>query len=285
MKNIKKTLAVLKYHVIVQIRSVKTLVVMFMLFLYIRSLLDPVNTFLEEVGVKIHPFVFPELANDFVVQVVLLLGFLVLVCDAPFMKKGYLFIVSRSGKSNFVIGQSLFLLMYSVLYTLSIWLFSVINLLKNMKWESDWGKAIMTLAKTDAGMQYDIGTGWNQVVVSNYTPIEATIKTMILFILGLWFIALVVYFMNYFLKNYTGIIAGVIIIFFDISINNVFDPSLYKFSPASLIKISVVTGIGMNPSFEYALMFLGLGCAILMAAVVIGTRMKKGLKFGDRRNQ
>ena len=285
MKNIKKIYEICRYQTVMQIANVKTAAIVTILFFYIRGMMGPIKDFLDAVGAKMNPFVFPLMLGDSFAPLVILIGYLVLICDAPFIKRGYLFIVSRSGKKCWALGEVLFLVFNAVLYTAVIWIFSIINLLPYIDWQSDWGKAILTLAKTDAAQQFNVTLFFDQRIINNYAPMEAMIKSVILFVLGLIFIGLVVFALNYFVKGNAGLIAAIILIFMDIVIWNLFPLGWIKYSPASLMKLSVVTGIGRAPSYVYGLCVLGIGSLLLAVVITLGVSMKKGLIMMDRRNQ
>lgn len=285
MKSINRVLAVWKYQTITNIFDIKTFVVLLVLMFYMRSILEPVNNFLISVNVKSHPYVFPILMSDYIVPVVVMIGYLILICDAPFIKRGYLFIVARSGKVCWALGEILFLLTYAMSYAFMILIYTIINLLPNVEWGTDWGKAILTIMRTDAAEQFYI-SGWNPVVVDNYHALEALIKSYVLFAAGLWLIGLIVFGMNYLFKNNIGIMLSGIIIFFDIAINNIFYEKYYRFSPASLMKLSVTTGVGrFYPTFTEALVTLMISCIVLMMVILFRVKMRKGIKTHDRRNR
>ena len=60
------------------------------------------------------------------------------------------------------------MLSYSALYTLSMYVFTIINFGTKIEFGTSWGKAILTLTRTDAAQQFGIHD-FNQTVVENYT--------------------------------------------------------------------------------------------------------------------
>ena len=114
-------------------------------------------------------------------------------------------------------------------------------------------------------------------------PIEATAKTIFLCTLLLWFIGMLVFALNYLLKNQVGVLLAAMIIFGDLAIYNFFSDSLYRFSPVSLMKLSVITGV--NPTFLYATSVLIGGSLILMAIVMVSAKFTKGISIDNRRQR
>ena len=60
-----------------------------------------------------------------------------------------------------------------------MYVFTIINFGTKIEFGTSWGKAILTLTRTDAAQQFGIHD-FNQTVVENYMPIEATAKTIFL---------------------------------------------------------------------------------------------------------
>lgn len=285
MTNIRKTFAISRYQMAVQFRSTKNIAILLLLFFYIRGLMEPVKNFLNAVHTGISPYIFPLMMSDYFVAVVILICYLVLVCDAPFISRGYLFIVSRSGKKCWAFGESIFLLVQSVVYTAVVLLFFLINLIPDICLENDWGKAIRTLAATNAGEQFQIYPSFSEKVINNFAAPEAVIKSVIICVLGFWCIGLVVFLLNYITKSYLGIFMGLILIFLDIIIYNFLNPKWIKYSPASLMKLSTLTGIGGRPTYLYGICVFVIINVVLIAVLLIRVTLKRGLEINDRRNK
>lgn len=285
MANIKRILMVWKYQTTLLLQGKKLYLVVIMLFLFIRSNLEPVRHFSHAVGIGATPYTFAILMNGMLFPVIVLLGFLFLICDAPFIQQGYLFLVARSGKIMWGMGECLFLFTTSFFYAIMVYFFSVINLAPNIEWNSEWGKAILTLMRTDASNQFNVND-WNPVVVNNYTALEANLKTFLLLLLLLWGISILVFGINYICKNHFGIVFGILVIFFDLALYNLFSVQYYKFSLVSLMKLSVITGVDRwSPTFSYALLFLGGVCMAGMVLITLMLKLKKGIRLEDRRRQ
>lgn len=283
MGNIRKVFAVLKYQVCNHVSDVKTIIVLLLIFFYVRAYTNPIVDFLQAMKIGITPYLFSLFMNDWMFPIVASLGFLVLVCDAPFIKKGYLFLIARSGKVCWAFGQSLFLLLNAFTYTIVLYGFTVINVITHLEFSTKWGKAIMTLVRTDASTQFHVNT-MSPVVAENYSPIEATIKTILMAILLFWFIGMIIFVLNYIYENHVGIMVATVIIFFDLAIYNFFDSIYYKYSPVSLMKLSVVTGVNSwNPTFGYAVSAMLICCIMLIVLILLYMKNKKGIQLMDRR--
>lgn len=283
MRSIKKVIAVWKYQTIFQTYNSKTLIVLLMLFLYIRCYTEPIMNFAREYDVNISPYLFPYFMNDWVIPLIISLGFLVLICDVPYIKKGYLFLVARTGKICWAIGQTLFLLTYSILYTITIYSFTVINTIPRIEWNSEWGKAIMTLVRTDASIEFQT-LSLSTRIAENYTAPDALLKTILLCALLFWFIGMAVFVFNYLFKNHLGVFIGVVVIFLDLAVYNLFDPIFYKYSPVSLTKLSLIDGSELwSPTFAYAFGTMLLCSVLFLFVIILSLRIKRGIVLNDRR--
>lgn len=284
MENIKRILAVWKFQTVIQICSKKTWIVLIMIFFYIRGYTEPVMDFSRAVHVKITPYLYPLFMNDWVFPVIIALGFLVLVCDAPFIQKGFLFLVARTGKFCWAVGQALFLLTFAISYTIVLCGVTVVNCLPELEMSSEWGKVIMTLVRTDASFQFQT-MELSAAVAENYSALEALFKTLLLSALFFFFIGMVIFALNYAFKNHVGVIAAAILIFMDLAIYNLFSANLYRFSPASMMKLSVLAGVNRwSPTFAYACMSMTLGSIVFLIIVLAEMKWKKGIQMENRRD-
>lgn len=191
MKNIRKIFMIWKYQTITNFFEVKLLTTLIMIFVYIQAYEEPYCNFLKAMSISSKPYLFAIFMNDPIFPIIILLGYILIICDAPFITNGYLFLVARSGKVCWIIGEVVYMLTNAVTYTLVVFLMTIINILPHIEFGTDWGKAILTIARTDATQYFDIQE-FNQVVVEKYTAIEATVKTLILLIMLLWLLGMLI---------------------------------------------------------------------------------------------
>lgn len=286
MENIKKIIAVWKYQSILGFFQVKIWIAFIVLFFYIRSYTEPIVSFARAVNMKVNPFLFPLLMNDWMFPIIIALFFLLLICDAPFIKKGYLFLVFRTGKLCWLIGESIFLFTYAVFYTVIVCLLTILNTIPQIGFDLKWGKVIMTLIRTDASIQFNT-IELSQVIAEKFDAIEALSKTFILCTLALWLIAILVFAFNYIMKNYIGVMLGGIIIFLDLAIYNLFDTyALRKYSPISFMKLSLMVGkTKYSLSYLYVIIEILSICFFLVTIMGIYTFKKKGVNFTNTRRE
>ena len=284
MGSIRKIKAVWKYQTTLQIFDTKVLMVFVLLFLYVRNYTEPIVEFSKTVHVGISPYLFSLFMNDMVFPIIVALGYLLLICNAPFLNKGYLFLVARTGKLYWVIGEACFLFTYAVFYVLMLIGLTILNILPYISWEMEWGRIIMSLVRTDASVQFQT-LEISPYVVENYSAIEALQKTALLSVLFFWGIGMLVFAFNYAFQNFFGVVVAVGLIFFDLGIYNLFSSSMwYKFSPMSLIKLSIVSGVNVwNPTYEYAVIALSTIGVIFFCIIFVVAKYRKTIGVNDRR--
>lgn len=286
MENIKKICAVWKYQTLLQVCNNKAFLVLLVLFFYIIGYAEPIVEFASAVNMNINPYLFPLLMNDWVFPIIIALGFLILICDAPFIKRGYLFLIARTGKVCWIVGEFLFLFTYAVLYTLAIYVLTIISTIPRIGFENQWGKVIMTLIRTDASIQFNT-IELNQTVAENYSAIEALVKTCILCVLMFWLIGMIVFSLNYIMKNYIGVITGAIIVFLDLAIYNLFDTyALRRFSPISLMKLSILAEQNYQSlTYNYAVCSMIVGSIVIAMVTIVYTKCKQGICLDNNRRE
>lgn len=116
----------------------------------------PIADFSSAVHVSVTPWVFPYLSLSQKVLLLIMLGIVLLFCDAPFIDAHQPYVIIRSGKRDWLLGQILYIMVASALYFLFIALISTLLMLPNLTFSSEWGKIFGTLALTDAGSQFKI---------------------------------------------------------------------------------------------------------------------------------
>src|SRR5690625_3817274 len=82
------------------------------------------------------PWVFPHLTTPPVLHVFATFA-IILFSDAPFEDKHMPFLMIRSGRRNWIIGQLIYILMASLIYTLFVFIISILALLPNLELRSE----------------------------------------------------------------------------------------------------------------------------------------------------
>ena len=165
-----------------------------------------VRQFSIEKQVKCGIWILPHLLDNMLLQIMIVLGSVLIFCDAPFITaqtKDYLI---RSGRKKWFWGQISYIVVISFLYAVGLMVISILLLFPSVEFSMDWGKVINTLA------QYD-GSGIFKDLIQGYTPILA----MWLSLLAIWvnsiFIGTFVMAVNVYVQKSIGPTVGAVVAF------------------------------------------------------------------------
>lgn len=240
--------------------------IVFLLVLgYLTMMLNCVNDFCHNSGYRITPWVFPFLMAQPYSLLMLLLGMILLFCDAPFIDSEQPYILLRSGRNVWTAGQMLYIAVTSALYFLFAMLLSVIILLDNLSFESGWGRVINTLSQNGAS-RYGVVFPFDYSITSALSPLQAMALEFLLCWLTGVLLGVIMFVFNLAISRSAGVIAAAVISVFPLFVRKS-DYGLYYFSPASWTSLSVINLSGNTsfPSLQYAI----VGYVVLISIFVV----------------
>ena len=91
--------------------------ILIIVVLYVMESLSAVSTFSQSVHIKVTQFAFVFLINNYRIQFVIAACAVILFCNAPFEDESYQYMISRAGKLSWGLGQILYIIKTSILYT------------------------------------------------------------------------------------------------------------------------------------------------------------------------
>lgn len=250
---------------------------LWLLLLY-YPFMSAVRAFSSAVGVSMAPWMFPFLTNDSGSQMFIILGALLLFCDAPFLNQNSSWQILRAGRKNWFWGNMLYIWLLSLIYAIVISLLPVLMMIPQIEWAAGWGKLLGTLAQTNA-----LGLSINYTIVAHFSPLEA----MTLTILAVWLNAVLIGMLNFILnllfRKGIGAAVSVMIGLSPLLIVRLLNFSMgYYFAPPLWMDLSNYKwqGYGYGPSFSYVYTVLLGSIALCMILSLIGIR-KKDLNFTE----
>ena len=226
-------------------------------------------------GIKTNPLIFPFFSSNPVKQLILLAGIVFLFSDAPFINKNQPYIIIRSKRIPWVLGQILYIVMASAIYFLFLMLVSILVLLPHATFATDgWGKIIRTLAQTDVGAQIKLQFGITKEITTFYSPLEAFGLSFLLNWGVACFLGLILFVINLKFNRMLGLVVGGVILSFDLLVTNALPPAFYHFSPVSLSRLSVLDpmGVSMFPNLTYPFVFFSVSIVVLSALLVVSIK-------------
>lgn len=113
---------------------------------------------------------------------------MILYSEAPFSDHHAPFMIIRTGRRNWVIGQILYVLLSSLVYTLVAVLLSFVVLLPDIELNFDWGQAMWTMAQ-NPGLAGEVGVKYAAMPAVGLLTAVSGQKAMLLSILLYWLIS------------------------------------------------------------------------------------------------
>lgn len=222
----------------------------------------------EMLETGITPWMLPFLCSDLYAGLYILLGFVLLFCDAPFVDRHQPYAIIRIGKSRWMAGQLLYIVMASFIYTLSIQMMAFISLFPVLSLEMDWGTFLYTISQIPIEeVNPLIKIGYDVIV--KYTPLNATLLSFLLIWLEGILIGFLLFAFNLHFKRTVG---TVVVCFYAMAfwlVEGLMNdkPFLWKVMPAVWMDVgSLAEGsVFKHPGTAYVL----IGFFILIAALAI----------------
>ena len=143
------------------------------------TFLSPLRLFCHVTGYNVSPYVLPHFVSVPYFSILLLLGYILLFCDAPFIGSLTPYECIRAGKAVWLRGKSVYVVLASFIYAvfvqITVWAVS----LPYLAWIGEWGKVIKTLAFTSAGAEFKLAF-FDDVIIERFKPLEATLLSLLM---------------------------------------------------------------------------------------------------------
>lgn len=271
-----KCIRVFRVQIISELVTLRTKLLFIIIGIFIYTHMEPVVNFSKAVNIKIMPWGYTHLLNDFTCQPVIIIGLIFLFSNAPFRSETYDYIVARSGKVCFEVGNILYIFSMSIIYNAFLLLMSILSLGSRLNFSTVWGKIWGTLARTNAGEQFHTKFIVNDFIIGTFTPIKATLISFILELLCFLWIGFLIYLLNLLTNKAIGVIVSGIFVLLDIMIYNSWVDSAYIISPVTLAELSTFTKVNIKYglTLPYAFTFFITGIILFIVASFIIIRRK-----------
>ncbi len=236
-------------------RRIKMCIAMTILLVY--SYTKDLSILCNNMGQKINPWIFPFLFAFRYMRIVFIVPVIFIFCDAPFVDTNQTYIMLRTKRSIWSVGQILYIIICSFLYTLLHLFFTIIFNIRYMQWGITWGDVLGSAGTS--GIMTSLNIRYNTVGISGsviryFTPMQAMFFSFILMWLSFVFVGMLIYVINIVTRT-KGL--GIIVAGFFVLLNAIVDgkPYLYKFSPLtwSYIGCIDVGGRTQCPTITYVL--------------------------------
>lgn len=250
------------------------LFILIAIFLWVT--LAPIKEAAYSLGYAINPFILPFIISSEGNQLIFSLGLLFLFSDAPFINESQIFVIQRTGRRAWVLGQIFYVVIAAAFYLTFIVTLSLLILMPVATLNADgWGKMVSTLAYTDTGQTFRITFSVAPKIIESCSPIQALLMQIVFEQLSFSIIGLLVFFVSLAASNKLGIFAGGVVCLLDLLIVNTLTPSFLWVSPLSMARLSVFDfagGVYLFPTPDWALCFDAVFILVLISVVILTSR-------------
>lgn len=249
-------------------------VLLILMIMFSWHYVSPYVSAAKTLGYRVTPWIFPHMVNYFNLQRFIMLGLILLFCDAPFMDNTQPYVIIRSKKTTWAIGQIIYIALATAIYLITLICLTLIILLPTMYFSAGWGKILTTLANSNAGSKFGLDY-ISYSIVSSFSPIQAMILSLILeWLVGI-LLGLVMFATNMYFKRGVGAIVAIAIVMFDtfVGFGSVY---VSKLSPVSFPRLGIIdsSGISSKPSPGYICAFFIISIAVLIFMSVRSIKRK-----------
>ena len=244
---------------------------------------DGILRFSQTVGIPVNGFgILPHLYNNRFYRLFIQFGIVLLFCNAPFSTANSVFIIIRTGYRKWFVGQVMYILTASFIYTCFIFLSTLIPILSNITFQTTWGSVLSTLSQVSNNATLNFQFGLQQ----KYDVITALMHTFLLLFLFSFLLGMIMFFLNSFINKASGMIVSTLIILVSLVPDWTQYPMLIRrISPSSLTQIMEldIGGVSNFPTIEYAYMVLMaiISILVVLSFTTIGFKLKPYRKFKE----
>lgn len=205
MKTVRCGWKICLYQLRILSKSYKLYTVLICLFIFMKSFLKPLQEFLMETGEKVTPFLFTFFMNGQFCAALVFAGVLLFFIDAPFYDKEKLFVMIRTGRKKWVLGQTFYIIVISVGYMFCWVVMSLLILVPKVTFQNEWGRVWTTLALTDAANQLGFQFSFPSNIILNGKPLQVFLFTFMMGCLICIFYGFCMWFFNLYLGKIVSV--------------------------------------------------------------------------------
>ena len=228
----------------------------------------------DNVGEKLSIYIFPFLTTYRYMKIIYLFPLLLLFCDAPFVDANQQFVMIRSSRLSWGIGQMLYIISGSFFYALFMLLSSIVVNIGHIQMGTSWGKSLILAGTTNIcsvlGIQYDT-VQISSIIVKYYTPAQAMLWSFLFLWMICIILGLIIYDFNIlFQSNIVGLFAAGFLILFTAVVDGI--QQLIWYSPvswSSLNNIDVAKTTSLPGIYFVLFVYIGAILALLVAGAVL----------------
>ena len=238
---------------------------------------SPVRAVCTDYQVVASPLaLFVYTVNDSWLPVYFSLGWLVIISGAPFLDAQQPYLLLRCGRYRWCVGQMLYLLEMSVLYTMWLFLVCLLTLAGHWTWDLQWDIVFRSLARQSSlGITYGVYLYMPVQLQTAYTLPQAFWGTFCLTACLYCFLGMFVFLLNLLTGGNWGVYVAGGFVMMGLTANVSLLPFwTYYLSPFALANLNMLDPYGTSvlPSLTYANTFFLAGLFFMAAGSLLAMR-------------
>lgn len=253
------------------------ILLIFMLKIYV----DDLSNLCGQLNADFPLWFFPFLYQQYYMKVIFSIPLVLLFCNAPFIDDNQIYIYIRCGRTKWLFGQLLYILISSAMYYAFLMIACpLIALIYGGTPTTEWGKVLKTVAEMNiSGYQF---IDASDMVIRCFKPLQACFFTFLMSWSNAVLIGIIVFALNYLLKQkYVGIIVASFLVVFSFFVEISGYTKLIYLSPNSWVTLDKIDiGNTTNyPNFTYCILFYWITILTLVLLIfLLGRKREFDLK-------
>ncbi len=272
----RQTFAIAIYSVKQRLTSPRVICLLVIFGVFVCDNMSFADQAAELMDLRINPLLYPFLASDVVKQLVIFAGVIFLYSDAPFINKSQPYVIIRSKRTVWALGQILHIIIFSAVYFFILMAISFVVVIPHATFSTDgWGRLATILAESNLTSQLDMNFLFPEKIVTAYSPGEAFILTFLLNWALASFFGTLMFALNLNFGKMAGPAISSTLVLMDLLIVNY--PFVgFECSPVSMSRLSVLDPLGVSnyPSPTYAFCFYTIGILIFSVIIILSIKRK-----------
>lgn len=224
--------------------------------------IEPVRGYAVGRGLSISCWYYPFLFINNMVKIFFYFGVILLFCNAPFVDEQQMYVLQRTGRKSWFLGQMLYIVAASALYFLYVYLVSVAEFVPYVGFSLEWEKVIVELAQNSIGST----VGLPRAVVQSFTPVQAVILSYLINVSLAVLLGFVIFYVNLWKSRGYGVAVAIFWVFLTDLISNI--SGFYYLSPLNWCDIELFCVKYGGVKLPYAATVIIL-CGIILSILIM----------------
>lgn len=230
--------------------------------------LHPLGEYASLKGERLHALeLFAHYTSGTVQMLIITMGLFLLFCDAPFLNHITRYRLIRADRLSFYMGQVLYVIAVSGLYTLWIWICTMVGAAGSFRWGGGWSRTVTVAGKNYSMTGMRMINGFTDRLVRSLTPEQAFYRAALGLFLFCIFSGLMLCAVSMLFNGMAGNAILGILIGSDYALTSIYgNGKFFYIQPLSMIKVAGqdLGSSPYSPSIGYVAVFLTVGCILFL---------------------